>query len=247
MNARIIEIVGPPGIGKTAIYGSLCKTWRPVFSWIHQDALLSPKPHFSEVGKWLNYSFRALLGKKNAKSIPAEFGMRFINQHQELADFCWNYLTSTYAKETDKRFRSAYLLFTDFCRYQAILERHSHRPCIINEGLLQKSFFVDNETQPLSAILNNYFSLLPLPFAVINVNTCDKNIIIERLQNRNKVIPSHRGKDSEALLLDIAKWQQLLNSMVGIMQQKGVRVLEVDGQRPIKENVSFIRKELGAN
>jgi adenylate kinase family enzyme len=247
MNNKIIEIIGPPGVGKTTIYGSLCKKWRPVSNWIYQDALLTPKPKLSEIYKWINYHSRLLLGKKINKNIPIEYGLRFVDDHKDLANFCWDYLSDVYKEEANRRFRAAYFLFADFCRYQAILENSPGKPCILNEGLLQKSFFVDDDTDSILKLLQNYFSLLPMPSIVINVNIDNRNIIVERLKNRNKIIASHMGKDHEALLHDINKWQQFLKVMIDIMSSRGVKIIHVDGERSIEENVSFIKEKLDMN
>jgi len=243
VSQKIIEIIGPPGIGKTTIYESLCKTWRSTLNWTHQEALLTPKPHFSELNKWVEYRFRKLLGKKITKSIPVEYGLRFVENHQELANFYWNYLSDAQdgtTQEISKRFRAAHFLFTDFCRYQAIAESNAAQPCIINEGLLQKSFFIHDDEQVMLAAINKYIPLLPLPYAIIYINTPDKNIIIERLRTRKKIIASHLGKGYKDLLVDIEKWQYLLNVIVEKMKCKNVPIYHIEGSKPVEENVVFI-------
>jgi hypothetical protein len=242
-NSKIIEIIGPPGIGKTTIYEALCKTWRPINNWIYQDALLTPKPNFTELNKWVEYRFRKIFGKKISKNIPVEYGLRFVGDHQDLANFYWDLLsnTQTYTnREIDKRFRSAHFLFKDFCRYQAIMESPSTRPCIINEGLLQKSFFINNDEQIVLDSISKYIPLVPLPHAIININVGDKNVIIGRLRSRNKVIASHVGKDNKALLVDIERWQFLLSIVLEKVQRKNVPIYHLDGEKPINENVLFI-------
>ena len=247
VSQKIIEFIGPPGIGKTSIYESLCKTWRSTSNWTYQEALLTPKPHFSEFNKRVEYRLRRLLGKKIIKSIPVEYGLRFVENHQELADFCWNYLSDTQAgaaQEISKRFRAAHFLFTDFCRYQAVMESNAAQPCIIKEGLLQKSFFIHDDEQVMLAAIDKYIPLLPLPYAIIYINTPDKNIIVERLRSRKKVIASHLGKGYKDLLADIEKWQYLLDLIVEKMKCKNVPIYHIEGSKPVEENVISINKLL---
>src|SRR5687768_1614077 len=93
MKPTIIEIVGPPGVGKSTIYQSLCSTWKPGSTWVYPDVLLTSKPAFFTFPKWMMYHLRLLLGKKLTKAIPVDYGVRFAGQQQELAKFCWKCLT----------------------------------------------------------------------------------------------------------------------------------------------------------
>ena len=240
MDSKIIEMVGPPGIGKTTLYESLCRAWHPSATWIYQEALLNPEPPFTAPGKWMVYHAKKLLGQKIAKSIPIDNGLRFIEHHPELSDFLWSHLSDsrTYTgNETDKRFRAAYFLFLDFCRYQAISQHASLKPCLVNEGLLQKSFFINEEEAYVLDRITKYTSLLPLPRAVIYMDTPDKSVILRRLQARKKVIASHWGKDEPALLRDIEKWQHTLKATLKKLQAQNVPICYIDGTRPLDENV----------
>lgn len=247
MATEIIEIIGPPGIGKTTLYNALSKKWRPSCYWTYQDELLTTAPSFSDFNSWIGYRIKKILKKKLSKSVPVEFGVRFAQLHPELAKFCWQQLSdeNVYANnKAEMRFRSAFLLYLDFCRYQAIEEKESLTPCVLNEGLLQKSFLVQSDLRLMPDLINKYLTLVPLPKAIIYINTEDKELIVERLINREKIIATHLGKSKKELLEDIVKWQYQLELIISRMLDHNVMVYNIDGTRSVKENVLFITKIL---
>jgi deoxyadenosine/deoxycytidine kinase len=249
MKARIIEIIGPPGVGKSTIYQSLCKTWKPGFPWVYPDVLMTSKLDFYSFRKWLIFNLRIKLGKRLTKTIPVDYGMRFAGQQQDLANFCWKYITDIQFyddEEINKRFRSAYFLFKTFCTYQAILENGPAKPCIVEEGFLQKSFIIkdkEEDDQEMNELLDEYLRLIPLPHAIIYIDTPDSKEIVKRLRGRSKVIASHNGKDDDALLRDIENWQQVQQNILEKLQNGGVQIVRINGKAPVKDNV-FILKEL---
>jgi len=213
MKPKIIEILGPPGVGKSTVYQQLCRTWKPRSCWVYPDVVLTPVPNFFSFRSWLVFKLRMILRKKLTKTIPVEYGLRFAGKEQELAAFCWKLISYIqYYKDGDinKRFRSAYFLFTTFSMYQAIFEHATEKPCIIEEGFLQKSFFVrDNKVdeQLTNYTLNKYLQLVPLPYAVIYMDIPDSREIVKRLRSRSKVISSHCGISDEVLQRDIDNWR----------------------------------------
>jgi hypothetical protein len=245
MCAKIVEIIGSPGIGKSTIYDALSKSWESGSCWISQEALLMPRLSVKHFKSSLKYQLLTMMGRKAKKSIPMEYGLRFIREHQDLAHFCWNHLSDqeTYRNdEIDKRYRSTFLLNTDFCRYQAIMESECDKPCIINEGLLQKSFLILDDKNKMEEVAGKYIPLLPLPHAVIHINTMDKSIITSRLLNRKKILPSHHGKSIKELIDDIEKWQYLTACIIEIMNLKKIPVYNINAERPVAENVSLIKR-----
>jgi hypothetical protein len=248
MGKHIIEFIGPPGIGKSSIYKSVCQQWNKKNNWIHQDALLAPKkPGLLHFPRWLIYNFQVLLGRKLVKSIPVDYGLRFVHHQPALAGFCWDHLSDPVffnAQALDKRFRSAYFLFSDFSRYQAIQESADQRPCILDEGLLQKSFLLHEQEQLMRELLCRYLSLIPLPYAIVYIDTPNKQIISDRLQSRQKKLPAHLENNHPALLAETGKWQHLLRMTLEMVQQQQVSICRVDGAQPIKENVQLIRNFL---
>ena len=250
MKTKIIEIIGPPGVGKSTIYQSLCKTWKPGSQWVYPDVVLTAKPGFFSLKKRLVYNLSLLLGKKLTKTIPVDYGVRFAGQQQDLANFCWKYIADIQFfdnRDINKRFRSAYFLFRTFCTYQAILEKAPAKPCIIQEGFLQKSFFIrdkEEDDQMIDELLNNYLRLIPLPHTIIYMDTPDSKEIVKRLRGRSKTIVSHYGKDDTALQRDVEKWRHAQNNMLEKLKSAGVLIVRINGMAPVKENVYFIKELL---
>jgi len=250
MNAKVIEMIGPPGIGKTALYEFLCARWSPQLSWTCQEELLIPKPGIEDFKGWLGYNARKWLGKRLNKHISSDFGRRFINNHIDLCTFLWNLISGpgVYTnQELDMRYRTANNLFLDFCRYQAILEKSSEKPCLICEGFLQKSFLVQVNEESRQEVVQNYIKLLPLPYAVIYMNTHKSDIIVERLLARKKMIASQVGMDYQMLMEDIRKWSATLELVTSSLHSYNVPVYYIDGANPIQENAVIVQGLLESN
>ena len=247
MKSRIIEIIGPPGIGKTTIYDALCKTWRSQAPWIYPEALYIQELQHPSLLNRITYGLKKAAGKKISKSIPVEYGLRFAEQYWELANFYWNYLSnpSVYPdEEINKRFRSVHFLYSDFCKYQVIAESNHKKLCIVNEGLLQKSFFIHDDEMFMRDVIERYIPLLPLPGAVFFINTYDRELIVERLMARKKIIASHIGKNKGQLLDDTERWQHLLHFILSKMHALNVPVFTIDAGKTVKENVNYINQVL---
>lgn len=247
MDNGIVEIIGPPGIGKTTIYTAVCRKWRPSFRWTYPDALLTTTPPFSDFSNWVEHRLKGILKKRLSRSVPSEFGLRFAQSHPELANFCWNELSreDVYPiKGPEMRFRSVFHLYLDFCRYQAIAEAKPAFPCLLSEGLLQKSFLIRNNHQATMDRLGLYLPLVPLPKAIIFINSQNRELIVERLRSRSKTLAIHQNKSGDELMQDIIMWQYQFHLISRWMLKQGVKVYNIDGAKPVSENSLLISRIL---
>lgn len=244
--AKTIEIIGPPGIGKSTLYHEVCKTWGPKKNWIYYDMLMAPpKPPISNFIQWMEYKYRWYMGKKLSKSLPMDYGLKFIRENRDLASFCWKYLTENPNHNSmESCFRHAYFLYDDFSTYQAIAEKKYPKPCLIEEGFFQKSFLIHEDKHVMEDILDEYLSVLPLPYAVIGLDTENVDLIIQRLKTRKKMIPSHQNKDDKDLILETKKWQHLIRLVFDKLESKNVLLHRMDGGKPLDEKVALLESTL---
>lgn len=245
-----IEIIGPPGIGKSTLYEAVCKSWNPKCRWTYQEKLLN-SGHFKNASfKWVIYQlYRRLTGKSANNRLSIDQGMRFIQQHSELAEFIWKHISDpAMFPETKQaeRYRAFYLLFSDFMRYQAIVEAAKQRPCIIQEGFFQKSFLLQVPESDLTPWVEQYLQLAPKPELVFSMEAADPLPIAVRLENRGKCLPAHEGLDRNGLIGETKRWQQIFTVIQQQMQKQHIRFELLDGLKPVTENTGIINHCLNA-
>jgi deoxyadenosine/deoxycytidine kinase len=244
---NLIEIIGPPGVGKSTLYNSLIQKWNRKSSWKYNHNIQSGNTSLSKVKSWLDKGFRDLTGKKRSEKVSVRHGFEFAKNHHELADFLWSFLSdkrTNSGNENNKRFRSAYFLFKDFCRLQYIIENGREKPFVIEEGLLQKSFLLNQDKQFMYDSISTYIELIPLPRAIIYLNTGSVDIILNRIKNRRKTIASHIGLNDSELYADLETWQYMFGIIIAKMEEKGVEVYRVNGENPVNNNVRLLLQYL---
>lgn len=244
--SNIIELMGPPGVGKSTLYHEVCKKWSPDSNWIYFDMLMaSPTPSIRNFSNWLAYRYKKYTGKRLHGTLSLDYGLTFVKEHKELANFCWQLFTEDPIRHPiEQRYRNIYLLFDHFSGYQAIASRQYSKPCLVEEGLFQKSFLVYDDKQRMAAILDEYCELVPLPKAVVAIYTDDVDLIVKQIKHRKKIIASHQNKDHEGLMNDTKKWLLFTQLVLEKLQSKGVHTICIDGSKSLQEKAIDLQSVL---
>ena len=180
-------------------------------------------------------------------TFPENGGLHYIQENEELANFYWKHFHNSdfpANKDISFRFRAIFYLYRDFCKHQAIQNAATDKLCILDEGLLQKSFLIHEDVDVMQDLLDEYLALLPLPRAIFWVDIDDVEVILNRIRHRQKIIASHIGKDNKDLIKDAMRWQQLAKIIAGKMDNYQIRVFKINGEMPIEDNVVKIQKTI---
>lgn len=240
----MVEIIGPPGVGKTSVYEALCSKWQPGANWIYMEALAWQMQRKGGITDFVQLQLHRYTGKLLKRSLPVDLGVRFSKANQTFAELCWQLITES-GMQADLRIRAAYFLFQDFSRYQAAKEDRSNRVCVVHEGLMQKSFLLKALASGDLHTLASYFEQMPQPHAIFYLNVADPEIILKRLRSRKKTLAQHQGKTDDELLQEVYQWQQLFDTMTVHLHEKGIPIYHLDAAKPIGANVAKARKILG--
>lgn len=246
MRSRVVEFIGAPASGKSTIYDALCREWKSDSGWIYPGMLLGRQSlSITRLGEWTSYRVKRLLRMKLHHSTSVNDGLRYIRNHEELTSFYWDLLNNpdcSAGRDISLRFRAVYFLYRDFCQYQAIQDAAPAVPCLIDEGLLQKSFLIDRTLQEVGDLLDDYLPLLQLPCGIIWVNLEDTETLLQRLRNRKKIIATHIGKNDDELLDDLLNWRKVLELIVDKVQSYDIKIVRLNGQDSIKKNIGRIQE-----
>ena len=242
-----VEIIGVPGSGKSTIFKAACRLWNHKAAWVYFNKLLQPKkPVILSPRSWLKYILndQSIVFNQNMQE---QAGIRFLQQNSDFVDFCWKYINDNVGNARggfDLRTRAIYYLFKDFCRLQLIHELADVRLCLIDEGILQKSFLVEGKHDISNDDLSKYINLAPLPRAVFIVEISNPDEIIVRLRGREKNLSIFQGKDDGELKASIRKYQEFFIRLSDILSSKGIEVYKIESDISVEANAKVIIKEL---
>lgn len=135
-------------------------------------------------------------------------------------------------------------MYRDFCKHQAIQDAATDKLCILDEGLLQKSFLIHEDVKIIQDLLDEYLALLPLPRAIFWVDIANVGEIVKRIKNRQKIIASHIGEDDKGLFELSMRWRRLIELIAEKLQKYEVKIFELDGEMTLDENVEVIQKSI---
>jgi deoxyadenosine/deoxycytidine kinase len=241
--AKIIEMIGAPGVGKTTLINALEKKWSKDKKWIPQNKYVVNQnitPFFSVQN--LLYYYRLLLNKGGIDSNLIDWnGYEFAKNNPEFLDLCWTLLSqnkkSDY-KNVDDRFRNAKYLFTVFGKYQFLSNLNDERVFVNDEFLLHRMTQI---TRPLlnEKEIRDFVRFVPKPNGLIVFNA-PVNIILDRIQTRNRKIVKFHGLSDNEISTIVSDEVKKINTMVCMLKELKVSILEVDTTNQINHNVELL-------
>lgn len=247
--AKIIEIAGPAGAGKSTILKGLTQSWKENTNWIVNERLF---PHqkleplkISSIAQNLPYLIKN--GKTNLDNRALyEAGKRFILQNSAYIDAYWQNLHTNYNRDLegfDNRFDSVAKFYSKIQKYQYIKEHSTNKYVLFDEGLLHdlagrvpvKNKILQDDNNDIEQLIQ----VMPLPSMLIYIDT-DVDTLLERITNRKKVINVHRKKTDDEIRSFTNKVKARMAFAKDLLQEKGVPVLSIDAKEAVSNNIKII-------
>ena len=247
--AKIIEIAGPAGVGKTTILNNLDQIWKENDSWILKQKLFPRQKidplKVSSIAQNLPYLIK--FGKTNLDSNALlQAGKRFIMENSAFLDVYWHNLDTRYCRDLngyDSRFDSTAKFYSNIQKYQYVKDHSVNKYVLFDEGLVHhlagRVPVILNKLQDDFSDIEEVISVMPVPQVLILVDT-DADIIASRIAQRKKTIHVHRQKSAAEIIEFTVKVQSRMYFVKDLLEAKGVSVLCLDSREPVKVNTQKI-------
>lgn len=252
---QIVELIGPSGTGKTAIYNAIKNKWNPEYNWVVYDDL--------------NYSGRAISGArlnalkrkitrflfpfKNRKRTQMNADWKFIDysnrtylgdEYSELKsglmDLVEAHCSKSYAGR-DNRFNTIYMLMWSIAHLDRVqAAENDDRYCILKqgEGFVSRIMHLNSPSFNEKA-LDRFMQIIPLPDVIVYLDVPLPEIM-HRIKTRNRLSSIHKGMNEETIEGYTENTMKYLNKASEIAEQKGVRVQRIDATKAIDDSASEI-------
>ncbi len=246
--AKIVEIMGSPGVGKTTIYQQMASEWKKNYKWIPGEFLIPKEKLISQkyTTSILNI-LRFIFLRKEKYDVAAmdEAGVRFVTLYPEYIDKCWNNINCIYKKNengSDLRFQKISYLYKLIQKIQILRERGSDQIAIVDEGLIhlitnslckKESEFEEKEE------IEKLLQVMPIPDGFICVET-DLEENTKRLLQRKKVISMHKSLMQSQLEKVICLDHKRRVAVNAILETRNIPLLRINSTDKVATNVSKI-------
>lgn len=241
--AKIVELLGPSGVGKSSLYVELQNRWCETDDWaVYHDFIYQRKKMdlvtlaLKVKSLWKKtHNSDYFWNDGNLKDMQREFADRYPEFMSVLMDLVEEHTKEGYSGE-DKRFLVMFFSLKSIGRLQAVYEKKKDaRTCLIDEALISRIMHL-NSPSFTSSHIETYLSAMPLPDGLVYLNA-PAEVILERIQKRKrkKLSTIHQGLSDGEIQLYTENTQQLMETVTQLLNQNNIPVLQLDATKPLKE------------
>jgi hypothetical protein len=222
-----VEVVGAPGIGKSALL-EILETEASGSDWCTLSLAERQARQRSLLGKLKRRVALFAFGESPASATHPDIlaARRFVAQHAEYAALCWERISlnrGPAAKHEDLRLLTARNFLDAFSRYQTIKESEYGGLTLLDEGLVQKITVLWHPDQS-EAELHRVAYLTPKPAGIVHV-TADPATVVDRLMRRDKVAYEHTGLTGQELHDACETTLESLSRICQTLENRGIPVM----------------------
>lgn len=246
--AKIVELVGAPGVGKTTLYKEIEACWNKNYNWMPSQYFYPKKKITPANSGSLIINILRRIRDRDGKidmRLMEEAGARFVELYPKYIDACWNNISCMQKKNLnglDLRFQKVSYFYKLFQKIQTLREQNISKIAIVDEGLIHilASILCQRENlKEEKEEIDRLLQTMPLPEGIVSIET-DVEENLKRLMQRKKVIPMHKslhnGQLKNITRLDHNK-RAIVNS---IIESRNLPLLRINSADEIAINVSKI-------
>lgn len=254
--AKIVEIIGASGAGKSSIYQQLREHWNERYNWVTYDEL--GRSEKQKLQQYLKRAARVItdelpFGKKSVNKTQANAEWKFINHDnrifladdydtfkQVIMDLVEEHTVKWY-DGSDKRFITIYMIMWSIAHIDRIQSaKDDNRYCVLKqgEGFISRIMHLNSPSFDETA-LHKYLEHLIFPDQLIFLDA-PVNEILKRIKNRDRIATLHKDMSDDQIRKYTSKTIKYLKIAMKEAEKRGVDVYTVKSSKILKETTSEI-------
>ncbi|MBT0812304.1 hypothetical protein KIH41_13545 [Litoribacter ruber] len=241
-----MELVGKPGVGKTATYIKLkCSKSHLIF---HKNFQKNPYSISGAINNKIQSLRKKFHLRSHLSTTPEELLARFLHDNHRLADNFWEIVL----RDNDPLIKNHQFHLINYIRkifekIQLIKEDLSPGHFVVDEGLIHnyKYFLPNNSGENLDQQLTQLFHIMHLPQGIVFFHE-DISKVGDRTLTRNKILEKDMNLSKTDLNLSREEEIMDLIKCIQVLKEKKVEVLWVESHEDIDYNVQKITEFINA-
>lgn len=232
----VVEIIGPPGVGKSSIVNSLRNRQKKNSSWVLDRDLLPPLTMIQRLTRVARRRFGLPL-----PNLLASANRRFVEQNQQFVCHLWEALNAARPTENgdlDLRFYIVSMLYSKFAKIQLLRESSRDRTVLIDEGLCKQLSFLANR-RANNATLQSLILDPVMPSCFVWIDGPGE-LIADRVLRRKKLARAHRGLSRAEIVEYSERTRAGWRSFSLLLQEFGKQVFRIDATEDEEVNARII-------